>query len=196
MSDLTRLVSAALIAAMLVMAGMPARADDRSNPAASESWWDSVRGGPKDIFDYGLLTIRSLADWVTGGTPNPSDGKTEDIRSLLNLSDKEFREFDALIHAAGFVLQNYSFGLGGSSDVELTFDFERTITEPERFELHHQMEQQGSTAIAVHRSIILGLLDANRYRDASPAGGYRLSGVTMRLGSPPDVRVRFQRSKP
>ena len=103
MSDLTRLVSAALIAAMLVMAGMPARADDRSNPAASESWWDSVRGGPKDIFDYGLLTIRSLADWVTGGTPNPSDGKTEDIRSLLNLSDKEFREFDALIHAAGFV---------------------------------------------------------------------------------------------
>ena len=58
------------------------------------------------------------------------------------------------------------------------------------------LDQQNGTGSAVRRSVVLGLLDATRYVDSSPASGYRLSGVGMRLGTPPDVRVRFRRIKP
>jgi hypothetical protein len=140
--------------------------------------------------------VRSLAGWFTGGDLGQDASKAEDVRGLLNLSDKEFREFDAQIRAAGYVLQGYSFGLGGGSDVELVFDFERLIDDRERSELSHQLEQQAGVANAVRRSVILGLLDATRHIDASPAGGYRLGGVVMRLGSPLDVRLQFRRFKP
>ena len=196
MIHIVRLMPAALIVAALAMPGTSARADGGGQAVAASGWWDSVRAGTADAFGYGALMARSVADWVIGGGSGAGDARTEDIRGLLNLSDKEFREFDTLSRAAGYVLQGYSFGLDGGSDVELVFDFERVISEQERGDLQRQMEQQGGVASAVRRNVILGLFDATRYIDALPAGGFRLAGVTMRLGSPPDLRVRFRRVKP
>lgn len=200
--DLTRLVSAAVIAATLAMAGAHATAGGTdapapaaaAAPAAAQDWWGSVRAGTAGVLEYGAQVVRSLTDWLTGAG---SDGnKVEDVRGLLNLSEKEFRDFETLVRAAGYALQDYSLGLDGASEVELTFDFERMISDQERSELRLQLDRQDDAVSPVRRSVILELLNATRYIDASPAGGYRLAGVTIRLGSPPDVRIRFRRIKP
>jgi hypothetical protein len=93
-------------------------------------------------------------------------------------------------------LQGYSLGLDGNAAVELMFDFERILSDRERTDLRHQLDRQEGAVSPVRRSVILTLLDATKYIDASPASGYRLTGVTMRLGSPPDVRIKFKRIKP
>jgi hypothetical protein len=162
---------------------------------AIQDVWDGLRAGTFGVLDYGSSAVRAVTGWLTG-TGTGDEVKTEDVRGLLSLSDKEFREFDTLVRAAGFVLQGYSFGLTGNGDVELSFDFERSISERERTELRRLVEQQGGVVNAVRRTILLGLLDATRYIDAAPASGYRLIGVTMRPGSPPDVRIKFRRNKP
>jgi hypothetical protein len=204
-----RQVSTAAIAATLLWLGPSAFADGLGlgTPAKADGLvgtpvviaqdlWDGLRSGAFGVLDYGASVVRSVSGWVVGTTPSPDEVKAEDVRGLLSLSDKEFREFDTQVRAAGYVLQGYSFGLDGSSEVELAFDFERALSERERTDLRHLVDQQSGAANTVRHTIIVGLLDASRYIDASPASGYRLAGVTMRLGSPPDVRVRFQRNKP
>jgi hypothetical protein len=195
--DLTRLASAAVIAAALAMPAASVRAEGAGGPAiAPQNWWDTVRAGTTGVVEYGVLMVRSLTDWLTGTGAGPDESKTEDVRGLLNLSDKEFRDFETLVRAAGYVLQGYSFGLDSGSGVELVFDFERVISDRERADLRLQLDQQEGGVTAVRRSVILELLNATRYIDASPAGGYRLAGVTIRLGAPPDVRIKFRRIKP
>jgi len=195
--DLTRLASAAVIAATLAMPGVSVQAGETGgSAAASQDWWGSVRTGTVGVLEYGALMARSLTGWLTGSGAGLDEGKTEDVRGLLNLSDKEFRDFETLIRAAGYVLQRYSFGLDGNSEVELVFDFERMISDRERADLRLQLDQQDGGGTPVRRSVILALLNATKYIDASPASGYRLAGVTMRLGSPPDVRLTFRRIKP
>lgn len=197
MNDVTRLVSAAVVALLLASPGAPARADGAGAPAAAaQNLWDTMRAGTFGVLEYGAGMVRSVTGWLVGGGGGQEEAKAEDIRGLLNLSDKEFREFEAQVRAAGYILQGYSFGLGGGSEVELVFDFERVISDRERTDLRHLLDQQGGVAGAVRRSVLLGLVDATKYVDAAPASGYRLSGVTMRLGTPPDVRVRFRRMKP
>jgi len=186
-----------LIAMVLSLSGVSAGAEGAGAPAvAAQDLWDSLRAGAFGMLEYGSQMIRSVSGWfvTTGG--DTGETKNEDIRGLLSLSDKEFREFEALIRSAGYVLQGYSFGLDGGSEVELVFDFERVISDRERTELRRQLEQQGGEGGAARRAIVLGLLDATRYVDAPPASGYRLAGMAMRLGSPPDVRIRFRRTKP
>lgn len=196
MIDLTRLVSAAVVALALISPGAVARAQTAAPPAAaSQNLWDTMRAGTFGVLEYGAGMVRSVTGWLVGGG-GPEEVKAEDIRGLLNLSDKEFREFETQVRAAGYVLQGYSFGLNGGSEVELVFDFERVIGDRERADLRHLLDQQGGAAGAVRRSVLLGLVDATKYVDASPASGYRMSGVTMRLGPPLDVRVRFRRMKP
>jgi hypothetical protein len=190
-------MSVVVIAALLVPAPVMAQGagPGLDGAVAVQEVWDGLRAGTYGALEYGSLVVRSLTGWLTGaGTGD--EVKTEDVRGLLSLSDKEFREFDTLVRAAGFVLQGYSFGLNGGGEVELSFDFERTIAERDRTELRRQVEQQGGVVNAVRRNILLGLLDATRYIDAAPASGYRLIGVTMRLGSPPDIRIKFRRNKP
>ena len=207
MSDVTRLMSAAVVATVLAMPGAPASAFGANTPAGtsgepgmptttSQGFWDSLGAGTYGVLLYGSQMVRSVAGWVGGGGSGLDETKGEDIRGLLNLSDKEFRDFDALIRAAGYVLQSYSFGLAGGSEIELVFDFERALSDRERADLQRQIEQQGGPGGGIRRSVIQGLLDAARYIDASPASGYRLAGVSMRLGAPLDVRVRFRRGKP
>ena len=193
----TRVLSAGLVAALLAMSGVPADAEGTgAPPPAVQSLWDSLRAGAFGVLEYGSLVVRSVTGWFYTPGGEGDEVKAEDIRGLLSLSDKEFREFELLIRAAGYVLQGYSFGLDGDAEVELVFDFERVISNRERSELRHQLEQQSGGVNAARRGIIFGLLDATRYADASPASGYRLAEVTMRLGTPPDVRVRFRRVKP
>jgi len=155
-----------------------------------------VRAGTVGVLEYGALMVRSLTDWLTGAGAGPDESKVEDVRGLLNLSDKEFRDFETQVRAAGYVLQGYSLGLDGASGVELAFDFERMISDQERTDLRLQLDRQEGTVTPVRRTVILELLNATRYIDASPASGYRLAGVTLRLGSPPDVRIKFRRIKP
>ncbi len=201
--DLTRLARVAVIAATLAMPGVSAAADSPGGApaAAAPDWWGSVRAGTAGVLGYGVQAVRSLSDWLTGAGAGADDGKTEDLHGLLNLSDKEFRDFETLVRAAGYVLQGYSLGLdGGAGDngsgVELAFDFERMISDRERADLRRQLDQQDGAVTPVRRNVILALLDATRYTDASPASGYRLAGVTMHLGAPPDVRIKFRRIKP
>ena len=203
MIGVTRVLSAALIATMLAMSGLamsgaPAVAEGAAAPppAASRNLWDSLRAGAFGVLEYGSQMVRSVTGWFFTAGGEGDEAKAEDIRGLLSLSDKEFREFELLIRAAGYVLQGYSFGVDGNSEVELVFDFERVISDRERSDLRHQLEQQNGGINAARRDIVLGLLDATRYVDASPASGYRLAGMTMRLSSPPDVRIRFRRTKP
>ena len=195
-TGVTRVMSAAVIATMLALSPAPASAESSAAPAlAVQNLWDSLRAGAFGVLEYGSQMMRSVTGWLFTGGEESDTAKTEDIRGLLSLSDKEFREFDALIRAAGYALQGYSFGLDGSSEVELVFDFERVISDRERAELRHQLEPQGNAGAAARRNIVRNLLDATRYVDAPPASGYRLAGVTMRLGSQPDVRIRFRRAK-
>ena len=209
MIDAIRLVSAAAIAVLLLVPGPPVRAQSlgqvvgqvagqvAGSPAvAAQDLWDSVRAGTFGALEYGTGMMRALTGWVTGAAPGPDEIKAEDIRGLLNLSDKEFRDFETLVRSAGYVLQGYSFGLDGGSEVELGFEFERLISDRERADLRRLLDQQNGAVTAVRRSIVLGLLDATRYVDSSPASGFRLAGVAMRLGSPADVRIRFRRIKP
>jgi len=198
-----RLVSAAVVAVLLLAPAPSARAQSLGQglglgyPAvAAQDLWDTLRAGTFGALEYGAGMVRGLTGWITGAGPGPDEVRAEDIRGLLNLSDKEFRDFETLVRAAGYVLQGYSFGLDGGSEVELVFDFERVISDRERTDLRHLLDQQSGAVNAVRRSIVLGLLDATRYVDNSPASGYRLGGVSMRLGSPPDVRVKFRRIKP
>ena len=196
-----RLRSAAVVVVLVLAPGGPARAQTLGQtlgvPAvAAQDLWDSVRAGTFGALEYSAGMVRSVTGWFTGAGSGPDEVRAEDIRGLLNLSDKEFRDFEALVRAAGYLLQGYSFGADGSSDVELVFDFERLISDRERSDLRRLLDQQGGTVTVVRRSIVLGLLDATRYVDSSPASGYRLAGVSMRLGSPPDVRIRFRRIKP
>ena len=201
MIGVTRVLSALLIATMLAVSGLAmsgasaAAEGAAAPPAAVQTLWDSQRAGAFGVLEYGSQMVRSVTGWLFSAGSEGGEAKTEDIRGLLSLSDKEFREFELLVRAAGYGLQGYSFGFDGNSEVELVFDFERLISDRERAELRHQMEQQGGGGNAARRDIILGLLDATRYVDASPASGYRLAGVTMRLSSPPDVRIRFRRTK-
>ena len=193
----TRVLSAVLIAATLAMSGAPAGAEGSGSPAlAAQTLWDSLRAGAFGVLEYGSQMARSVNGWFFTAGSDGSEIKAEDIRGLLSLSDKEFRDFELLVRAAGYTLQGYSFGADDGPEVELVFDFERVISDRERSELRRQLEQQGGGIAAARRSIILGLLDATRYVDASPASGYRLAGMTMRLSSPPDVRIRFRRIKP
>ena len=199
----TRVLSAILIAILLAVSGQAmsegaAAADGVAAPpaAASGTLWDSLRTGAFGVLEYGSQVMRSVTGWLFTSGGEGDEAKAEDIRGLLSLSDKEFREFELLIRAAGYVLQGYSFGVDGGSEVELVFDFERVISDRERAELRRQLEQQNGGVNAARREIILGLLDTTRYVDASPASGYRLAGMTMRLSSPPDVRIRFRRTKP
>ena len=192
----TRVMSAILIATMLTMSGVSADAEGSGAPAAvTQTLWDSVRTGAFGVLEYGSQMMRSVTGWFVVSGGEGDEIKPETIRSLLSLSDKEFREFELLIRAAGYVLQGYSFGSDGNSEVEMVFDFERVISDRERSELRHQLEHQGGSAGAARRTIVMALLDATRYVDASPASGYRLIGMTMRLSSPPDVRIRFRRIK-
>ena len=201
LASAARLVSAAVVAGLLLLPVPAARAQgyglNLGLPAvAAQDLWDSVRAGTFGALEYGTGMMRGLTGWITGAGPGPDEVRAEDIRGLLNLSDKEFRDFETLVRAAGYALQGYSFGLDGGSEVELTFDFERVISDRERTDLRHLLDQQSGAANAVRRSVVLGLLDATRYVDSSPASGYRLAGVTMRLGAPPDVRLKFRRIKP
>jgi hypothetical protein len=194
--DVTRMLAVALILLGLVLSASPAEAQGLRGPAAAaQDVWDTVRAGTFGVLDYSSGMMRSMTGWFGGAGPGIDESKAEDIRGLLNLSDKEFREVEAQVRAAGYVLQGYSFGLGRAGDVELVFEFERLITDREREELRRQLDQQAGLAGTVRRSVLLGLLDATRYVDASPAGGYRFSGVTMRLGAVLDLRVRFRRVK-
>ena len=197
MIGVTRVLSAVLIATMLLaMPGAPADAESGGAPApAAQTLWDNVRAGAAGVLEYGSQVVRSMTGWFFAAGSEGEEVKAEDIRGLLSLSDKEFREFELLVRAAGYVLQGYSFGLDGNSEVEMVFDFERVISDRERSELRHQLEHQGGSAGAARRTIVMALLDATRYVDASPASGYRLIGMTMRLSSPPDVRIRFRRIK-
>lgn len=197
MTDLPRLARTALLALPLVLPGAPARAE--TGPAPAQNLWDSMRAGTFGLLDYGAGMVGSAVGWL--GLPGwragaAEESKAEDIRGLLNLSDKEFREFEALVRAAGFVLQGYSVGLGVGAEVELAFDFERVVGERERADLIRLIDQQTGAGGTVRRAILLGLTDAAKYVDAVPASGYRLAGVTMRLGGTPDVRARFRRMKP
>ncbi len=197
MIGLIRMMSALLIAAMLTVSGVSAGAEGTGAPTvAAQNLWDTLRAGASGVLEYGSQMVRSVTGWFFSSGGESDEAKAEDIRGLLSLSDKEFREFETLIRAAGYGLQGYSFGLDGESEVELVFDFERMISDRERSELRRQLDHQGGGGSAARRSIILGLLDATRYVDASPATGYRLAGMTMRLNSPPDVRIRFRRMKP
>ncbi|MEI8394084.1 MAG: hypothetical protein WCF85_05070 [Rhodospirillaceae bacterium] len=208
MTAMTRLLSTAVIMAAVftALSAAPACAA-RPEPAvlgelavldgpvaAAGDLWDSLRAGTFGALEYGVSTVRSLTGWLIGSGPaEPSGG--DEGHGLLNMSDKEFREFDGAVRAAGYGLQGCSFGLDGST-VELNFDFERVISERERADLRRMLDQQNGPAGLARRSIILALLDATRYVDAPPASGYRLAGVWMRPGTPPDVRVRFRRIKP
>ena len=130
MNDVTRLVSAAVVALLLASPGAPARADGAGAPAAAaQNLWDTMRAGTFGVLEYGAGMVRSVTGWLVGGGGGQEEAKAEDIRGLLNLSDKEFREFEAQVRAAGYILQGYSFGLGGGSEVELVFDFERVISD-------------------------------------------------------------------
>ena len=195
-TGVTRVMSAALIATMLALSPAPASAESSAAPAlAVQNLWDSLRAGAFGVLEYGSQVMRSMTGWLFTAGDEGDTAKAEDIRGLLSLSDKEFREFDALVRAAGYALQGYSFGLDGGSEVELVFDFERVISDRERTELRRQLEPQGNAGAAARQAIVRSLLDATRYVDAPPASGYRLAGVTMRLGSQPDVRIRFRRTK-
>ncbi len=196
MIGVTRVISVILIAAVLTVSGVSADASGTSAPTvAAQTLWDGLRAGAFGVLDYGAQMMRSMSGWfiVSGGEAD--EIKAEDVRALLSLSDKEFREFELLVRAAGYLLQGYSLGVEGGSEVELVFDFERVIGDRERSELRHQLERQGGPLGAARRSIIFSLLDATRYADASPASGYRLIGMTMRLSSAPEVRIRFRRMK-
>ena len=196
MTSITRLMSVAVLAALMTVAAVPVRAQLLGGPAvAAQSIWDSMWAGTAGALDYGATVVRALTGWFVGSGPAGEVG-AEDARGLLNLSDKEFREFDGLVRAAGYVLQGYSFGLDGISRIELEFDFERAVSERERVDLRHVLDQQGGVVNVMRRSVILALLDATRYIDAPPAAGYRLAGVSVRPQTPPEVRVRFRRSKP
>ena len=195
-TGVTRVMSAAVIATMLALSPVPAGAESSAAPAlAVQNLWDSLRAGAFGVLEYGSQVMRSMTGWLFTAGDEGDTAKAEDIRGLLSLSDKEFREFDALVRAAGYSLQGYSFGLDGGSEVELVFDFERVISDRERTELRRQLEPQGNAGAAARQAIVRSLLDATRYVDAPPASGYRLAGVTMRLGSQPDVRIRFRRTK-
>ena len=197
MIGLVRVMSVVLLATALTMSGGAARAEGAAAPAVpAQTLWDSLRIGAFGVLEYGSQMVRSVTGWIFATGNEGGETKTEDIRGLLSLSDKEFRDFELMIRSAGYVLLGYSFGFEDNSEVELVFDYERTLSDRERDELRHQLEHQGGGINAVRRNIVLGLLDANRYVDASPASGYRLAGVTMRLSTPPDVRVRFRRTKP
>lgn len=155
--------------------------------------WDSLRSAVFGTLDYGAQVVSALGGWLGGAGGEIDAGKIEDIRGLLSLSDKEFREFETLIHSTGYELQGYSFGLGRGSDLELVFDFDRAITDKERADVYRSLDQQGTGLNAVRRNVIGALLEASKYIDASPASGYRLTGVVVRVGASPDVRLRFRR---
>ncbi len=155
--------------------------------------WDNLRASAFDVLEYGAQMVRSVTGWIF---PVESDSKNDDIRGVLSLSDKEFRDFELMIRSAGYVLLGYSLGFGRSAEVELAFDLERTLSDHERDQLRYQVEHQGGGTNAMRRDIILGLLNANRYVESTPANGYRFAGLTMRLSSPPEMRMRFRRTKP
>ena len=195
MIGVTRVLSAALISVGLALSGGPARAEP---PAATtaQTLWDSLRTGAAEALDYGSRMVRSVTGWLFPGG-GEDEAKTGDVHGLFSLSEKEFRDFEQLVRTAGYALQGYSFGTEEDADlVELAFEFERVISARERAELLRQLDQLSGGLAATRRTIILGLLDATRYVDASPASGYRLAGLTMRLNTPPDVRIRFRRTKP
>lgn len=186
-----RLGATVVIAVGLGVSGGSAAA--RNDAGADGSWglWNGITG----LLGYGTRAVSAMTGWF--GDAGPGDAtRIEEARGLLNLSDKEFREFDALVRATGFVLQGYSFGLERGAGVELSFGFERAISEQERSDLVHALDPQSSAPGNARRDIILALLDAARYVDAAPAGGYRLAGAWIRPGSPPDIRLRFRRIKP
>ena len=195
MIGVTRVLSAALIGAGLALSGGPARAEPPAG-AATQTLWDSLQVDAAEVLDYGSRMVHSVTGWFFSDN-GEGEAKSEDIHSLVSLSEKEFRDFEQLVRTAGYALQGYSFGTGDDADeVELTFGFERVIPERERAELLRQLDQLSGGLAATRRAIILGLLDATRYEDASPASGYRFAGLTMRLSTPPDVRIRFRRTKP
>ncbi len=167
-----------------------------AQPAVGQGLWDSVRSALFGTLDYGAQVVSTFGGWLGGGGGESDTNKIEDIRGLLSLSDKEFREFETLVRSAGYELQGYSFGLGRSLDMEMVFDFERAITDKERADLYRLLDQQGTSLNAVRRSVIDALLEASKYIDASPASGYRLTDVVVRVGASPDVRLRFRRVRP
>ena len=197
MFSVSRLVMAVAVAALLILPAGPAGSQvSGSQPAPGAGLWDNMRSGAFGAFEFGSQVMRSMSGWMTGPPGHQDDSRMDDIRSLLNLSEKEFREFDTLIRMSGFELQGFSFGLGGPTDLELAFDFERLLSDKEKSDLRQLIDQSRGMITAVRRIIILALLDASRYVDAAPASGYRLRSVSLRLSTPPDVRIRFQRARP
>jgi hypothetical protein len=188
---------AVALAALLILPAAPAGSQSPgSQGLPGTGLWDALRSGTYGAIEFGSQVVRSVTWWMAGVNSAPEEGHLDDIRGLLNLSEKEFREFDALIRLSGFELQGFSFGIGGPTDMELAFDFERLLTNREKSELRQLVEQSRGVISAMRKSIILALLDASKYVDAAPASGYRLRGVSLRLGTPPEVRIRFQRFKP
>lgn len=185
------------VTALLILPARPAVSQmSGAQPASPSGLWDSMRNGATGAFEFGSHVMRSMSWWMSGSSGSQSESRIDDIRSLLNLSEKEFREFDAMIRLSGFELHGFSFGLGGPADLELAFDFERLLSDKEKSELRQLIDQSRSAISAVRRTVILALLDASRYVDAAPASGYRLRSVSLRLSTPPDVRIRFQRTRP
>lgn len=134
--------------------------------------------------------------WFSGGNPSPEEIRIDDANSFLHLSEKEFRELDTLIHSAGFVLRGLQVGAGGLAEVELSFDFERPMTEQENVALRQAVERQYGTLSALRKAIVLTLMEAGRHGEAKPAQGFRLHSISLRLSNPSDVQLRFRRSKP
>ena len=175
-----------------------ARGDDARPPpdaANSASPWDVMRDGVLSAFDSSLDAMLSAVTWISSLAQTGERSDTEEIRSLINLPEKDFREFESLIRAAGFELEGFNFGMGANPNLELRFGFVRQPSDKEKAELRERIGGNRDALGAVRRAVISALLDVLRYVDAVPASGYRLSGVSMRVALPPEVKVNFQRTR-
>lgn len=144
----------------------------------------------------GLPDLQPVTWWFSGGNPSPEEIRVDEANGFLHLSEKEFREFDSLIRSTGFALQGLRVGLGGLAEMELSFDFERLMSDQEKTSLRQALERQYGTLNALRKAVILALMDAGRYGEAGPAQGFRLRSVSLRLGNPADFQLRFRRNKP
>ncbi|CAK0775782.1 hypothetical protein CCP2SC5_60045 [Azospirillaceae bacterium] len=158
--------------------------------------WEMVRDETMVIFDYGSTWFRSLLAWASSfvGGAEPASGGAP--RELMTLSEKEFREFDALVAAAGFRLNEIRFGIGSVSTVELTFEFKQVIGDKERAALERRLNEQRESIGPVRGRVIVSLLDSAKQIGAISVDGFRIIGVFIRVGSSFDVKINYRRTAP
>ncbi|CAK0756103.1 hypothetical protein WCLP8_2710003 [uncultured Gammaproteobacteria bacterium] len=191
------LIASAVVMLSLGQPGLAAEGTGRADGSAhGGTVWEMVRDSTLEAVGYGAAVLHSVAAWLSDlgqGGGDRVDGA--ELRALIGLPEKNFREFESLILAAGFRLTAITLGTSEPPELDLSFAFARHPSDKERANLRAAIAaRNGGLGSSLWRTVLNALLDATRYVDAIPASGYRLEGVSIRIGSASTVKVNFRRA--